>query len=393
MNLDFGQIVAGIGKVAPAAVANAAQSQEEHQRTQLQSVDLAQRVQQQRQTAESQAIKNDQDALDKYVTDLAGHESDLVAKAMATGQVTNDDLMQMHSQIVDALGQHVDLLNQRYGRKVFSSREFTDALEARIKTALTPAEQGAAAGAAATAQAAAGPQSRPLTTEERKTYNVPANAVAVMGPDNKVQITQPPAGITVNSTPAPSPGYRNVFDDAGRVVSQEKIPGGTADIQTPQQAATTASMQVAQDSLKQFKGMLFPDGKTPDVTLLTQMALNAPFTAGREANSLMDSALQSKLRADTGAAAPDSELKNYRRMFVPNVLDNEATIRTKLTLLESFLGTTLGNIKYGVEGAAEKALIDTIGQMTIDQILQLDAASLNPDQRKAMSGRLKGLGY
>jgi hypothetical protein len=67
---------------------------------------------------------------------------------------------------------------------------------------------------------------------------------------------------------------------------------------------------------------------------------NAPMGGigeGRKLRAMFNDALDARARAATGAAMPESEIRTYTRMYFPSPLDNEATVKDKLTRLKSFM--------------------------------------------------------
>jgi len=69
-------------------------------------------------------------------------------------------------------------------------------------------------------------------------------------------------------------------------------------------------------------------------------AANAPgggIGEGRKLKAMFLDALDARARAATGAAMPDSEVKNYTRMYFPSPIDDDATIADKFQRLDSFM--------------------------------------------------------
>ena len=65
--------------------------------------------------------------------------------------------------------------------------------------------------------------------------------------------------------------------------------------------------------------------------------VGTPFTEGRTANVLLKDATEAKLRAESGAAVPDSEVKRAAERFRPDIIDSRETIKVKVDLLGDFL--------------------------------------------------------
>lgn len=90
-------------------------------------------------------------------------------------------------------------------------------------------------------------ETRLITGEEAQRMGLPDGAYN-MKPDGSVSAIGG-GGVTVNNRtdPAPASGYRNVYDDAGRLVSQEPIPGGPAERKiAEEQAAAQEAEREAQ---------------------------------------------------------------------------------------------------------------------------------------------------
>lgn len=146
----------------------------------------------------------------------------------------------------------------------------------------------------------------------------------------------------------PPAGYRWTPDG-----NLEAIPGGPAGKLSPEQAAKVQLVQQGQRNAAEFAQMLFPDGKNVDRTLLATMAVRAPGTDGRTAYSLVYDAIEAKLRAESGAAVPESEVQRMSKRLVPSVMDNDETIRTKMRMLDAFLqgaDTQMGKGRGGSTG-------------------------------------------
>jgi len=76
-------------------------------------------------------------------------------------------------------------------------------------------------------------------------------------------------------------------------------------------------------------------------------AVGMPYTKGREMGQLVKRTIEQTLRIATGAAAPDSEVKNYQKMFAPQVGDTKDQITAKLIALEEFAGGAINKFNVG----------------------------------------------
>jgi hypothetical protein len=164
--------------------------------------------------------------------------------------------------------------------------------------------------------------------------------------------------------PKPPSGYRYKVDG----VTLEPIPGGPATVQSPEAAAKTELLVNGLKDVERFRGLLIDkDGKI-NRTLITGMAApgaGVPGTDSRLGYSYIYNAIEAKLRAESGAAVPETEVKRMAKRFVPSVLDNDETIKSKVDRLEEFLGGSLGRVK-GQPGAGTGAA----GKSNVDALLE-----------------------
>jgi hypothetical protein len=65
------------------------------------------------------------------------------------------------------------------------------------------------------------------------------------------------------------------------------------------------------------------------------------------ANRTVTVAIEGALRAMTGAAAPEAEVKRYENMFMPSPYDSRATATQKLNQLEDFLNNAQRLVTQG----------------------------------------------
>lgn len=113
----------------------------------------------------------------------------------------------------------------------------------------------------------------------------------------------------------------------------EPLKGESADA-----SARIALANRGKQHLTNLKSMFInPDGSI-NKKIIYQASL--PFGGvgeGRTAYATFLDALDARARAATGAAMPDTEIKNYTRMYFPSPLDNAETVKDKLKRLEGFL--------------------------------------------------------
>lgn len=162
----------------------------------------------------------------------------------------------------------------------------------------------------------------------------------------RLQITM---GTKAEAPKAPS-GYR--WADEKQTVL-EPIPGGPATVQSPEAAAKTELLVNGIKDVERYKELVLKDGK-PDRQIIVGMATpgmaGVPGTNSRLAYSYIYNAIEAKLRAESGAAVPETEVTRMAKRFVPSPLDNDETIKSKVDRLEEFLGGSLGRVK-GQPGA------------------------------------------
>lgn len=147
-------------------------------------------------------------------------------------------------------------------------------------------------------------------------------------------------------TEKPPSGYR--YSQDGQ--SLEAIPGGPATKLPSGDAAKLAALQTAEKSFQDAQNFY----QESDFVDRGNQMLNRG-KAGR-AERTVRLAVESALRAMTGAAAPDSEVESYMNLFGPSAWDTPATAKDKLDRLEDFLANVRANIEQGRGPAAGAAV-------------------------------------
>lgn len=158
-------------------------------------------------------------------------------------------------------------------------------------------------------------------------------------------ITEPaPTFGLVGSSSTPGKAFR--LNTKSGQIEEVPIPGGGRIQPTTEPSVTAESAaklelvkQGASDVREAFKMLFGKDGKV-DRRLLAEAGTNAPFSRGRTFNSFIYNAVEGKLRAETGATAPDTEVKRAAKRFMPTFLDDANTIRVKLERLHDYLTKT-----------------------------------------------------
>ena len=120
-------------------------------------------------------------------------------------------------------------------------------------------------------------------------------------------------------------------------------------------AGRLAMLDTVRTDLENVTGMLFPAGLDGPIDSELQMLMGTPGLnrlpgAAREANQMIQRTVEAVLRAQTGAAAPEQEIRRYMDMFGVGLLDTEEGVRNKLRALERFINHVRGNITAPVDG-------------------------------------------
>ena len=193
-----------------------------------------------------------------------------------------------------------------------------------------------------------------------------------------------------NGSLKPPQGYRWI--NGG--MDLDYIKGGPADPalsqNTPEASAKIQMLDNARYAYKQMMPLLFEhdangqmvldENGVPNVNYknVVNSKLGTPWTQGRMLAMLNKEAIEAKLRAETGAAAPQPEVTRLNERFRVDVSDNAETAQMKMTLLRRFL-----------DGAYDRANKDgrfSIGD-TIDAVVsdldEIDGMSQGHAQQSA----------
>ena len=124
----------------------------------------------------------------------------------------------------------------------------------------------------------------------------------------------------------------------------QPIPGGPADTLTPEQGAKAQLVQGALENATVLDRLIFEGGDVLngeiDRTNIASSAVSLPGTQGRTLNVLLKDAIEAKIRAESGAAVPETEVVRAAERFRPSMFDSDETIRVKRLLLQQFLAGT-----------------------------------------------------
>ena len=157
-------------------------------------------------------------------------------------------------------------------------------------------------------------------------------------------------GVAQSAFVDPATGKPLVFDKATGSYRVANVEGGA----TPKPAAFTpesaAKAQMVEQALTYMPliraGLILPDG-TVDRTNVANMNVRTPFTEGRTISTYVMDAVEAKLRAESGAAVPEPEVKRAAKRFIPAVGDNDDQVKIKLNNLETYLKGTANKINQG----------------------------------------------
>lgn len=177
---------------------------------------------------------------------------------------------------------------------------------------------------------------------------------------------------------APPAGYQYV--GTGDKLRLEVIPGGPADNgMGPGDAAKAALVQTATDNFNEYKSFVFnydDKGAVSGVNMTNIFNSNVPgggtpFTEGRTLNVLIKDILEGKIRAESGAAVPASEIERLGERFRPSIFDNEATVKRKVALLGQFLDNVTSFMK------ADGSFDTGAATLAVDRALRTTDADLS----------------
>ena len=157
-------------------------------------------------------------------------------------------------------------------------------------------------------------------------------------------------GVAQSAFVDPVTGKPLVFDKATGSYRVANVEGGATPKPaafTPESAAKTQMVEQALTYMPLIRaGLILPDG-TVDRTNVANMNVRTPFTEGRAISTYVMDAVEAKLRAESGAAVPEPEVKRAAKRFIPAVADNDDQVKIKLNNLETYLKGTADKINQG----------------------------------------------
>lgn len=177
-----------------------------------------------------------------------------------------------------------------------------------------------------------------------------ANTTSV-APPPRVTVNVPGQGaVAQTSFVDPASGKPLVFDKktgSYRVANVEGAVAPKPAAFTPESAAKAQMIEQAVSYIPLIRAGIFkPDGAV-DRTNVANMNAGTLFTQGRELRTYILDAVEAKLRAESGAAVPEPEVKRAAKRFFPSTGDKDSQITIKLNNLESYLKGTAEKINIG----------------------------------------------
>lgn len=155
----------------------------------------------------------------------------------------------------------------------------------------------------------------------------------------------PKTRVAISNLPKPPSGFW-WKDPNDPLQGLTPMKGGPVERLTPEQAAKKTLIENAQVMMPVYKEMLF-DGENINRDFIFNMNMplgGTPGTQGRSGNAIFKDIAEGKIRAESGAAVPHSEVARLAERFRPSILDRDETIKLKTQMLENFLNGTLANI-------------------------------------------------
>jgi hypothetical protein len=157
---------------------------------------------------------------------------------------------------------------------------------------------------------------------------------------------------------------------------------------SPNDAARTANIAQSKEMVGRVRSLLVnPDGSVNRTALTTSVDLpglspGLPMTSGRTLQRQMRIAIAAKLRADTGAEAPEHEVEEYLNLWMPGATDTDEAVKAKLNDFEAWATTALGLAKGGAE--ADQMMQDkSTEQLTEDDIKNMSTEEI----KRRLNGR------
>jgi len=164
-----------------------------------------------------------------------------------------------------------------------------------------------------------------------------------VGPDGQIMPDFGLPQITTQTIDTPAgPRIRTFNPRTGQTVAD--LGAGKPDQVTPDTAGRISGLIQAQQIGNDVKTkFLNPDGSVNRGTVLTSF-VRAPGTEGRKVRDDLAIAIDSVLRARTGAGVNKEEMQQVLDQFLPHPLDSDAEIANKFNRLDQFIGGSLNAV-------------------------------------------------
>jgi hypothetical protein len=143
-----------------------------------------------------------------------------------------------------------------------------------------------------------------------------------------------------NQDKAPS-GYR--FNDVGDL---EAIAGGPATKQSAESAGKIALIKQGLGDISSFENQIKDKDGSFNRTKIAGLRTYGRPNARDEYSKLFNS-LNSRLRLESGAAVPETEVKRAFETFAPSPLDSDATIQSKISRMKDYFASAEKEIGQG----------------------------------------------
>ncbi len=152
----------------------------------------------------------------------------------------------------------------------------------------------------------------------------------------------------------PTTGKPLVFDKKTGSYRVANIDGGVApkpNALSPEAATRAQQLDTVLGNIPVIRGLVFDENGKVDRGDLANATIGTPFTKGREIKQTVKRTIEQTLRIATGAAAPDSEVASYMKMYSPQMGDTDEQIAKKIDALEAFAAGA--KAKYNIGRGAE----------------------------------------
>lgn len=166
------------------------------------------------------------------------------------------------------------------------------------------------------------------------------NLVAVGGPGGKT------GTVATGGPEKPSQGYRWV-DEQDTSKGLEAIPGGPGTHLPSETAGRVAMMETGAADLPGARKTLMEGRGSMGTGVSGLVGATAGMGETGRANRTVRIAIEGALRAMTGAAAPEAEVKRYEDMFLPSPFDGKETATQKLNKLDDFISNAKRLVTQG----------------------------------------------